>query len=807
MMRLMLTLSVLLGLFLIGPRAARAQTGALPPDQSLESVSCPTTIWCMAVGSRSAIQYGVGDVNTVGLAERWNGSAWSEVPLPQPATAISCTSPAACTAVGNMTAERWDGTSWTVQAVPIPPDSFGPGLSSVSCASATYCVAVGGYTLPSTSGAPPPWQTLIEAWNGNGWSRQASPVPADHWQAVLTSVSCGAPDSCIALGKYPSSTTVVAVYERWDGEAWTEEPLPGLAAYPGTLLTSISCTSATACTAIGSDQDSPSHASPVAARWNGSDWSVSQMPLPTGIYTSQLDTVSCSAATSCVAVGFYVSSTGPVLSLVERWNGSSWTVQPLPVPAGSSGRLSSVSCASADMCLGVGWFWSNSWGRLAFMEAWNGAGWAIQRPPNSPTSSSLEAVSCPSAATCIAVGNQQDQSGISATLAEQWNGRGAWTTRPTPDPAGTLSSSLEAISCSSSRACTAVGSYLSSGGTWLPLAERWDGSTWAIQATSDPGSGAISALSGVACPSARVCLAVGSQQAGDASVPLAERWNGTGWSIQSFPVPPGVVSASLSAISCSSSSACTAVGSLRYGGGSSVPEALRDQYLPLVARWNGSAWARQQTPAIVVFRPPSSFSSVSCPGAASCFAVGSGSNSQYTNISIAERWNGKRWSMQSYPNPANVTAGTPESISCSSPSACTAVSFASSTGTGFVPVIGRWNGKKWTMQSPGSPWGALQTQLIGVSCPARSACVAVGHSIDASGNQLPLIEHWTGAAWSAPPPRAEEVLSIQPCLARAAPRLRWYNPGLCSGRSGAPPGRRPRSLHPMCFTHRHVPPP
>jgi hypothetical protein len=77
------------------------------------------------------------------------------------------------------------------------------------------------------------------------------------------------------------------------------------------------------------------------------------------------------------------------------------------------------------------------------------------------------------------------------------------------------------------------------------------------------------------------------------------------------------------------------------------------------------------------------------------------------------------------------------------------VSFASSTGTAFVPVIGRWNGKRWRAQSPASPTGAAQTQLIGISCPARSECLSTGNAIDSSGNQRPLAEHWNGRAWAA----------------------------------------------------------
>ncbi len=750
MMRLVLALSMFLSVCLAAPRQVDAQATAQPPDQSLAGVSCPTPTWCMAVGSQSVIQYGVGDVNTHGLAERWDGSRWTEMPLPQPAAAISCTSPAACTAVGGTTAERWDGTAWTVQSVPLPPDSNNPGLSGVSCISATFCVAVGGYQPPSTNGAPPPWYQLIEAWNGSDWSTQTPPAPPGPFGGVLTNVSCSSPAACTAIGKFPTNSAVATVAERWDGSTWTEQPAPGLAAYPGMILTGISCTSAAACMAIASGEGSPFQSRPVAAQWNGTYWSFQEMALPAGIYNWQLNALSCSAETSCVAVGFYTSWSGPILSLVERWDGSAWTVQPAPVPAGGSGGLTSVACSSAVACVAVGSVWFNSWGRLGVTEGWNGASWAIQPGPYSRSSSSLEAVSCSSATWCLAVGNQQNASGIAATLAGSWNGH-AWTTRPTPNPAGALSSSLEAVSCSSPVACIAVGSTLTADGTWLPLAERWNGSVWTLQATHDPESAGMSALSGVACTSARACLAVGSQQLiGADSVPLVERWDGTSWTLVAIPMPKGAAAVSLSAISCSSASACTAAGSMRYGDDPSVPAEVRDTTVALVARWNGSTWSQQRIPPGIP-RSPSGFSGVSCPDATTCFVLGIGTNSTYTNITISERWNGKRWSKLRYPNPYAGTAGTPESISCSSPSACSAVSFTSITGSGFISLVGRWNGKMWRVGSPQVPLGALQAQLIGASCPTSSVCMTAGHYIDASGNQLTLADRWNGRAWFVQP--------------------------------------------------------
>ena len=47
---------------------------------------------------------------------------------------------------------------------------------------------------------------------------------------------------------------------------------------------------------------------------------------PVGAKSSQLAGVSCISATSCIAVGSYIDSTGTVLTLAEAWNGAEWTI-------------------------------------------------------------------------------------------------------------------------------------------------------------------------------------------------------------------------------------------------------------------------------------------------------------------------------------------------------------------------------------------------------------------------------------------------------------------------------------------------
>jgi len=150
------------------------------------------------------------------------------------------------------------------------------------------------------------------------------------------------------------------------------------------------------------------------------------------------------------------------------------------------------------------------------------------------------------------------------TLAERRSG-GVWAVQPTPNPAGAAASALNGVSCPSGSACTGVGQFVVKSGAQRTLAERWNGSTWAIQPTPNPAGSPSSSLFAVACPAADACTAVGASN----SKVLVERWGGARWRIQSAPVPPGAQFSELNAVSCTTAS-CIAVGDYVNRSGADV---------------------------------------------------------------------------------------------------------------------------------------------------------------------------------------------------------------------------------------------
>ncbi len=419
--------------------------------------------------------------------------------------------------------------------------------------------------------------------------------------------------------------------------------LQNTATVPNGVLSSDSCADSSVCTAVGSHQNSSGVTVTLAEAWNGSAWKIQTTPNPGGATSSYLLGVSCSAAGSCIAVG-YSDSSSAVVTLAELWNGTAWTIQTTPNPKGSDDSVfGAVSCTGASTCTAVGSYYSSPGNEVTLAEVWNGTAWTIQTTPNPKGEAYMElhAVSCSGEDACTAVGSYYKSPSVIVTIAEAWNGS-AWKILKTLNPAGSDDSALDGVSCSGASACTAVGAYLNSTGGENTLVETWNGSAWKIQSSPNTAGG-ISVLGGVSCSSASACSAVGYyyEESGTPYVTLAEVWNGTAWTIQSTPNPTGSSSMiAFGGVSCSAAAACTAVG---YS-----IKKLTGANLTLSETLNGTAWKIQTTPN-PAGATASELNGMSCSAADACTAVGYSPDSEGSDETLIEQWNGSAWKIQKQP--------------------------------------------------------------------------------------------------------------------------------------------------------------
>lgn len=342
---------------------------------------------------------------------------------------------------------------------------------------------------------------------------------------------------------------------------------------------------------------------------------------------AMLSGVSCTGRAECTAIGLVTTRTGKnARPLAERWNGTSWAVQPTPTPLSGGllgGVLAGVSCTSSRACVAAGYSYAKTTERL-LAEGWNGTKWSTQ-PSASPLVPGLpNGISCTWARDCVAVGSRLN----GGTLAEHWNGT-RWSARATKDLGA-----LQGVSCTSTRNCIAVGVN----GQDKALAERWTGKSWVLQAAREPMQ--YSELSSVSCRLTTACLAVGAAGTSTTSVPIAEQLTGSAWSKITVPNPVPGDHAEFNSVSCVSAANCMAVGDAENQAGSSD--------VTVAAHWNGRSWTIGTTPDPATF---SALLSVSCTSATHCVAVGADSASATGAIHpLAEVWNGRTWATQTAPN-------------------------------------------------------------------------------------------------------------------------------------------------------------
>jgi Bacterial Ig-like domain (group 3) len=398
------------------------------------------------------------------------------------------------------------------------------GLAGLACAVSLTCPVVGPLAAQPAAAA--------------AWATQPVPVP-DTLGGTLAGVSCAAIDDCTAVGYYVTGrfhaqrNPTATLAEHWNGHAWALSPTQNPQGATYTQLSAVTCTSATACVTVGAYFSvAAGSGGPLAEWWNGSDWSMQLLPQPAGASTTplgtSLDAVSCTSSSACTAVGSFRDAAGNYLSLAERWDGTGWAIQPTQNVAGANfDSLNGVACTSPSECIATGNSEDEgvSVSSDPLVESWNGSAWTLLHASDPPgTFAVLNGVSCPSASSCTAVGSNVERASL-PTLAESWSGT-SWSLQSTPNPAGAASSSLVAVSCPALGDCTAVGSYdARNGPSPLTLAEHWSGTRWTIEATPPAGSRSDQ-LSDVSCDGDG-CEAVGGYVDGAVlGAPLAEGYLG-----------------------------------------------------------------------------------------------------------------------------------------------------------------------------------------------------------------------------------------------------------------------------------------
>jgi hypothetical protein len=310
--------------------------------------------------------------------------------------------------------------------------------------------------------------------------------------------------------------------------------------FGNTILASVACPSIGNCVAVGRYEDAATDQpqAMVVSETNGTWGAASELTLPPGASTSrsplgaELNSVACTSAGSCVAVGNYQAEAGPQELMVATetsgvWAPASELLPALPDVVDEGARLNSVTCTSPGNCVAVGGYTTSS-GSQAILVSETAGVWGQASPVTLPAVTSgladLNSVTCTSSGNCVAVGAFGDPNGnYEAIVAAETNGVwGAASELNLPAGANTITNTqnagLNSVACTSVGECVAVGYYSDNyggsqasgptAGTATAMVASEAGGVWGqASQLSTPGS---ADLGSVVCTSPGDCVAVGS---------------------------------------------------------------------------------------------------------------------------------------------------------------------------------------------------------------------------------------------------------------------------------------------------------
>lgn len=313
------------------------------------------------------------------LIEHWNGTSWSVVPSPYVSgqetlygvTAIASNN---VWAVGysnvNTLILHWDGISWSV--VPSPnPGLYANSLFEVRAVNANDVWAVGNKTDCQTC----PVHTLTEHWDGTSWSVVPSPNVGVLTNS-LTGIAAISSNNVWAGGQYshcdaPCLKSTLTM--RWNGTAWTVVPSPSVGAgsnYINRMSAVPSVSAVPKVWAVGFYYDGGEYAGnerTLALYWNGSVWSI--VPTPNSSFGgSGFGGVVAISPQNAWAVGGTSSTGNASKTMVQHWNGTSWTVVPSQSPATGKNDLNQVAASSDGSLWAVGAYFNTAYNYRTLIE-------------------------------------------------------------------------------------------------------------------------------------------------------------------------------------------------------------------------------------------------------------------------------------------------------------------------------------------------------------------------------------------------------------------------------------------------------
>jgi hypothetical protein len=431
------------------------------------------------------------------------------------------------------------------------------------------------------------------------------------WQTVasppgkinLTAVAAVASNDVWAAGQTVAEGGLRSLVEHWNGSSWTKATLPASNTYQA--INGLVALAPNDVWSVGYASTDASNRPyrPLVMHWDGSAWTVKPYLAPPGADSSALVSVTGDGAGGLLAVGYAVFA-GQKRTLVERFDGAAWSVLPSPSPGTEASALLDVvmDSPSTATATAVG-YRSDGFGYDTLVERWDGTAWTVE--------ASQDRADVDNVLTSVAVTPSGEPWSVGYAIDSAWSPdpyrtlvQRAGSDVPSPNGVGTASL-LDGVSFSSADDGWAVGArYSPTEGGYRPLIEHWDGTGWTLT-DPDPAATVNQRLRDVAVvPGTREAWAVGRIgingliqhycPATGGAAPAAAAPASSASSVGSHQRPPSAaktsgVTESPSRTSAALTTTAMAVRAVDMAAAAGIAETVRT-YGAAVADYDGDGW-------------------------------------------------------------------------------------------------------------------------------------------------------------------------------------------------------------------------
>jgi hypothetical protein len=337
---------------------------------------------------------------------------------------------------------------------------------------------------------------------------------------------------------------------------------------------------------------------------------------------------------------------------------------------------------------------------------WRVTGTPVPHNPVTVSDAQFNGVSAVSAGSAWAVGSSEVSGEV--PLAESWNGT-TWAKRTVPLPSGATEGTLNAVDELSAGNAWAVGSSGSDS-----LIEHWNGKAWSVLPSPDPGQ--TNVFDSITSKGADDVWAAGWFESTNSQfiAVLLAHWNGTAWSMITPPSEGGI----------------------QFGDGVTeigprdvwvVGDTAEDTFS---ARWNGTSWRIVNTPTLTSKDSINFLTGVTAVSADDIWASGYEGNVNDALFSqpYMLHWNGSSWALTKVPN-AGTEGSSLRATVALSPTDVWAVGDTDQDDGGLLALTEHFNGSHWSISpalDPGQLAGLPDSTLAGLASPAAGQLWAVG---------------------------------------------------------------------------------